>query len=246
MSTNNYTTWRDARIEQLLSQEKYDFQDLCDIVVILRGEGGCPWDREQDHHSIRTGLIEECYEVIEAIDNDDPLLLREELGDLLLQILFHADIEKDAGRFALNDVANDECVKMISRHPHVFGQVRVENSEEVLKNWDAIKTVEKQRLSLSDQLRSIPVIFPALIRAQKVGKKTGADAEQSVAELIDLLKAQLDVLKTSNNGQDQKEQYGDILFRMTSLARAMQLDSEEALSFSIERKIAKAEENSKK
>lgn len=233
----DYVAWRDARIDQLRTQSNYDFGDLCDVVVILRGEGGCPWDREQDHHSIRTGLIEECYEVIEAIDNEDPELLREELGDLLLQILFHADIEKDAGRFCLNDVANDECVKMIHRHPHVFGETKVKNSDEVLENWDAIKTQEKQRLSLSDQLNAIPAVFPALVRAQKVSKKLNDAGELDRAGLIDAIVSELEQLKACD-GEKSKEILGDALFCMTSLSRKLELDSEEALTRSIERKIA--------
>ncbi|MBR5615472.1 MAG: nucleoside triphosphate pyrophosphohydrolase, partial [Clostridia bacterium] len=138
MNEQAYIAWRDEKITELLSQSSYNFEDLCDVVTILRGVGGCPWDREQDHHSIRKGLIEECYEVVEAIDRDDAELLREELGDVLLQIVFHSDMEKDAGHFDINDVANDECVKMIHRHPHVFGQVKADTSEQVLANWEVI------------------------------------------------------------------------------------------------------------
>jgi len=124
------------KILSLLSKKTYTFDDLVDVVVVLRSEQGCPWDKEQTHKSIRNDFIEETYEVIEAIDTEDPVLLREELGDVLLQVVFHARIEEQEGRFDINDVANDICVKLIHRHPHVFGDVCADTSEQVLENWD--------------------------------------------------------------------------------------------------------------
>ena len=115
---------KSAKIEALLNAERYTFEDLVDIVEILRAPGGCPWDREQTHASIRKDFIEETYEVIEAIDKDDKALLREELGDVMLQVVFHAQIERETGEFDINDVANDICAKLIHRHPHVFGDVK--------------------------------------------------------------------------------------------------------------------------
>ena len=237
---NQYESWRDETIARLLAQSNYNFSDLCDIVTVLRGPGGCPWDIEQDHHSIRKGMIEECYEVVEAIDRDDPVLLREELGDVLLQIVFHADIEKDAGRFNVDDVANDECVKMIHRHPHVFGQVKADTSEQVLANWEVIKTQEKQRVSLADQLEAIPNILPALMRAQKVGKKASVDAEADKDALIGKVKDQLDVLTAATDPAQQKAALGQALFTMTSLARALELDAEEALVAHTDRLVESA------
>jgi tetrapyrrole methylase family protein/MazG family protein len=237
---NQYESWRNETIARLLAQTNYNFSDLCDIVTILRGPGGCPWDIEQDHHSIRKGMIEECYEVVEAIDRDDPVLLREELGDVLLQIVFHADIEKDAGCFNIDDVANDECVKMIHRHPHVFGQVKADTSEQVLANWEVIKTQEKQRVSLADQLEAIPNILPALMRAQKVGKKAGVDAKADKDELIDKIQNQLAVLVGTTDPAQQKAALGQALFTMTSLARALEADAEEALVAHTDRLIESA------
>jgi tetrapyrrole methylase family protein/MazG family protein len=237
---NQYESWRNETIARLLAQTNYNFSDLCDIVTILRGPGGCPWDIEQDHHSIRKGMIEECYEVVEAIDRDDPVLLREELGDVLLQIVFHADIEKDAGCFNIDDVANDECVKMIHRHPHVFGQVKADTSEQVLANWEVIKTQEKQRVSLADQLEAIPNILPALMRAQKVGKKAGVDAKADKDELIDKIQNQLAVLADTTDPAQQKAALGQALFTMTSLARALEADAEEALVAHTDRLIESA------
>ena len=127
-------------------KDNYKFEDLRAIMEMLRGEGGCPWDREQTHKSIRKDLIEETYEVIEAIDNDDAHLLCEELGDLLLQVVFHARISEEAGEFNADDVADGICKKLILRHPHVFGDVQVSSSGEVLDNWEKIKKEEKHDL----------------------------------------------------------------------------------------------------
>ena len=240
MNEQAYIAWRDEKITELLSRSSYNFEDLCDVVTILRGVGGCPWDREQDHHSIRKGLIEECYEVVEAIDRDDAELLREELGDVLLQIVFHSDMEKDAGHFDINDVANDECVKMIHRHPHVFGQVKADTSEQVLANWEVIKTEEKQRVSLSDQLQAIPPMLPALMRAQKVGKKMNADAELSDSELIERVSNDLGRMSDAVTAEEQKELLGNALFRLTTLCRRLGLDAEETLSATTEKTIRNA------
>lgn len=228
MSEQNYAAWRDARIARLLKQDKFDFYDLCDVIVILRGEGGCPWDREQDHHSIRKGLIEECYEVVEAIDREDSVLMREELGDVLLQIVFHADMEKDAGRFDIGDVIHDECVKMIHRHPHVFGHVKADTSDDVLRNWEIIKAEEKQRVSLADQLHAIPPMLPALMRAQKVGKKVKLNECPDLARLTSDMAAQLNDLNMAETMQ-AKEILGKILFQMTTVSACLGIEAEEAL-----------------
>ena len=184
---------RKEKIAYLLGKGEYRFDDLVLIVTLLRSEGGCPWDMEQTHKSLRTGFIEETYEVIEAIDTENPVLLREELGDVLLQVVFHADIEREEGRFDMDGVANDICAKLIHRHPHVFGEVEVKDAAEVLRNWDKIKGVEKQRVTHTDKLRSIPPMLPALMRAQKVGKKAKcfdfANAEEVLAKLDEENKA---------------------------------------------------------
>lgn len=232
-----YETWRDEKIRALTAKETYDFEDLRDVVTILRGVGGCPWDREQDHHSIRRGMIEECYEVVEAIDREDPVLLREELGDVLLQVLFHADMERDAGRFTFDDVAGDECAKMIHRHPHVFGTVKADTSAQVLENWEAIKTQEKQRVTLADKLNAIPPMLPALLRADKVGKKTESDAALSDAEMICALHENLDAFANAEGREEQARAMGELLFRLTGLCRRADIDGEEALSAETDRVI---------
>ncbi len=156
---------------KLKTEPKHDFTSLCELVAVLRSEEGCPWDREQTHASIRTDLIEETYEVAEAIDTDDRELLREELGDVLFQVIFHSRIEEEAGNFDVGDVIHDICAKMIYRHPHVFGEVQVDGSSQVLENWEVLKKKEKSRLTVKETMEAVPKQFPALIRAKKVEKK---------------------------------------------------------------------------
>lgn len=223
---------RKEKIEYLVNAEDYGFEDLVLIMQLLRAEGGCPWDMEQTHKSIRKDFIEETYEVIEAIDTDDPRLLREELGDVLLQIAFHSEIEREEGRFDIYDVTNDVCAKLIHRHPHVFGEISVENSEEVLVNWDKIKGEEKHRDTLTDKLRAIPPMLPALMRAQKVGKKASFfdfdTADAVIAKLYEETEEVKDAIARGNK-EDISEEIGDLLLTVTSLARKAGVDSEEAL-----------------
>ena len=220
------------KIKELLSKEAYRFDDLVSVVEILRSDIGCPWDREQTHKSIRKDLIEETYEVIEAIDTEDPKLMREELGDVLLQVVFHARIEQEEGRCSMDDVANDICVKLIHRHPHVFGDVVAETSEKVLSNWEKIKSEEKERVTVTDKLKAIPPMLPALMRAEKVGKKascfdfpTTADVIQKVYEELGEVKEAID----EGNVQHVEEEIGDLLLTVTSLCRKIGVEPEVAL-----------------
>ena len=135
------------------TKDKYSFDDLVEIVSLLRAPGGCPWDREQTHQSIKKNLIEEGYELIEAIDGGNPEKIADESGDLLLQVVFHAIIGKDSGEYEINDVTDAICRKLIHRHPHVFGEVEVADSGEVLKNWDAIKRADREQSSIAEELR---------------------------------------------------------------------------------------------
>ena len=223
---------RQEKISRLLNTQKYDFDDLVEIVTVLRSNGGCPWDKEQTHKSLRRDFIEETYEVIEAIDTEDPKLLREELGDVMLQVVFHADIEHEEGRFDIDDVANDICVKLIHRHPHVFGELKLDNSADVLENWDKIKGEEKQRNTLTDKLRSIPPMLPALMRAQKVGKKASFFDFETVDAVYDKLYEEISEVKEaaeSGDGAAVMEEMGDLLLTVTSLARKLGVDSEQSL-----------------
>ena len=152
-------------------KDSYDVNDLVEIVRILRSPGGCPWDAEQTHESIRRDFLEETYEVAEAIDEGSTEHLKEELGDVLLQVALHTRMEEEQGNFNLNDVADGVCKKLIYRHPHVFGDVSVSGTGEVLTNWDALKRKEKHQATHTDALNSVARSLPALWRAEKVQKK---------------------------------------------------------------------------
>lgn len=233
------------KISYLLEKETYDFEDLRTVMKVLRSENGCPWDREQDHHSIRSNLIEETYEVVEAIDTENAALLREELGDLLFQIMFHAELEDEKGSFAIDDVTDEICKKMISRHPHVFGNVEAKTTAQVLKNWDAIKTEEKQRLSLGDKLRAIPPMLPSLMRAAKVNKKAKLCEGISAQTLQQKLIEQANALSVEDSAPTQAaDQMGSLLLTVVQLCERMQVDAEEALQHTTDNLIEKIASNS--
>lgn len=223
-------------------KDHYSINDLLDIVRLLRSEGGCPWDREQTHQSIRSDLIEETCEVIEAIDLEDAELLREELGDVLLQVVFHCRIEEEQSSFKFDDVCDEVCKKLIIRHPHVFGDVTADTTDQVLKNWDTIKMETKGQERYTDTLTSVAKSLPALMRAQKVGKRAmraGMDfrcAEDAVA-CIGGEKAELDAAIASGNKADIEEEMGDLLFSCVNAARHLGIDAELALKSATEKFI---------
>ena len=221
------------KIDYLLKKENYSFDDLVTVVEVLRSDIGCPWDREQDHKSIRKDLIEETYEVIEAIDTDNSVLLREELGDVLLQVAFHTEIEKEKGVFTLEDVANDVCAKLIHRHPHVFGDVVAETPDRVLANWEVIKSEEKERKTVTDKLCAIPPMLPALMRAEKVGKKASCfdfpDADSVMLKVKEEL-AELEEAVMQENAENIEEEMGDLIFSVVSLCRKLHVEPEVALN----------------
>ncbi len=224
---------RDEKIKELLSKERYFFDDLVSVVELLRGEGGCPWDIEQTHKSIRNDFIEETYEVIEAIDTEDPVLLREELGDVMLQVVFHARISTEDNEFDINDVTNDICAKLIHRHPHVFGDVVAKTPTDVLKNWDAIKSEEKSRVTFTDKLRAVPPMLPALMRATKVGKKAKCFDFPTTEDVLDKISEELvEVSEAIDEGSAEhiSEEIGDLLLSITSLCRKLGVSAEEALN----------------
>lgn len=215
----------------LLNKERYDFYDLCDLMEILRAPGGCPWDREQTHASIRRDFIEETYEVVEAIDIGDKTLLCEELGDVLLQVAFHAQIEKEEQGFTMEDVTTGVVQKLIYRHPHVFADTVADTSDAVLVNWDKLKAKEKHRDTVTATLESIPKPLPALMRAEKVGKKaakvgfdfaTAADAAKKITE-------ETEELLTAEDST-RAEELGDLLFAVVNTARKYGISAEEALN----------------
>ena len=225
-----------------IRQDSYGLNDLEKIVTILRAPGGCPWDGEQTHESLRRGLIEESCEVIEAINEQNPEHLKEELGDVLLQVVFHADIEREAGRFTLDDVADGICKKLIFRHPHVFGDVQVSGSDEVLVNWDELKREEKHQESYTDTLTSVAKSLPALWRAEKVqkqAKKAGFDWSDAQGA-VDKLSEELSELKEAMaQGTNIHEELGDLLFAAVNVSRFVEADPEEALNAATEKFISR-------
>ena len=217
------------RASSLLKKEKYNFYDLVEIMEILRGVGGCPWDAEQTHESIRKNFIEETYEVIEAIDAKDTKLLQEELGDVMLQVVFHAQMEKEAGSFDIDDVANEVCAKLIHRHPHVFGDGDADTPDKVLKAWETIKNQEKSRVTLYEKLKSIPPMTPALMRAQKVSTKSGKYKNcEGSQEIADQILAEAQYIADQNN-EDLEKNVGNLLFLITALCGKEEIDAEKAL-----------------
>ncbi|EJO5347471.1 nucleoside triphosphate pyrophosphohydrolase [Clostridium botulinum] len=225
-----------------ISSKNYDFMDLLDIMDKLRGEDGCPWDKEQTHVSLKKYLIEESYEVIEAIDNKDIDMLVEELGDVLLQVVFHSQIGKEDGFFEIKDVIESICNKMINRHPHVFNDLKITSSNEVLKNWDEIKNKEQGNETYTDSIRHIAKTLPALMRADKVQKKAakvGFDwdkIEYAMEKVIEEYKEIEDVYKSKNKVKILEE-IGDLLFSVVNVARFLDIDPENALNYSIDKFI---------
>ncbi len=212
----------------------YGFEDLIEIMKLLRSPGGCPWDREQDHKSIRQNFIEETYEGLEAIDKEDKELLKEELGDVLLQVVFHSEMESEKGSFDINDVCDGICKKLIIRHPHVFSDVKADTTEQVLTNWDNIKMQTKSQKSQTQAMQSVSKALPSLMRSTKIQQKAakvGFDWE-NVDGAVDKLFEECNELKTAienNDKENQREELGDVLFSAVNVARFLGVDSEHAL-----------------
>lgn len=221
-------------------KNSYNVYDFKKIITLLRSENGCPWDKEQTHESIRRNFIEEVYEVIEAIDEKNTEHLKEELGDVLMQVIFHTDIEDELGNFNLDDVADNACKKLILRHPHVFGSTSAENSDEVLVNWEKIKREEKHQATVTDSLNAVAKSLPALWRAEKVQKKAakaGFDW-RDISGAVDKLQEELDELKEAiKTGTGAEEELGDLLFSAVNAARFLNTDPEDALNLSCDKFI---------
>ena len=214
---------------------KKDVHDLVNLIRTLRSEDGCPWDREQTHESIKNQLLEECYEVMDAIEKDDIDLLIEELGDVLLHVIFHAVIGEEDGYFNLSEVVDGVCNKMIYRHPHVFSNAMADTSEDVLKNWDDIKSQEKKFNTISEEIDAIANALPALLKAHKVQKKAarvGFDFENALEAAAKVQEELNEILNeyNSNNMERIIDEVGDLLFACVNLARLLKVDEEEALN----------------
>ena len=212
-------------------KDKYNVNDLVRIMEILRAPDGYMWDQAQDHHSIRQNFIEETYEACEAIDDNDTDHLKEELGDVLLQVVFHTQMEKEKGVFDLNDVADGVCKKLIFRHPHIFGDVKVGSTDEILSNWDDLKRKEKKQETDTSTLESVSKSLPSLIRAQKLQKKAakvGFDWPD-VSGALDKVEEELAEVRAAINGNgDIEEEIGDLIFAVTNVSRFVKVDSERA------------------
>jgi len=224
------------------NKPRYDVYDLKILMGLLRGPGGCPWDSEQTHESIRRNLLEEAYEAAEAIDNGDDALLIEELGDVLMQVVFHADIANGCGRFDLDDIADATCRKLIRRHPHVFGDVKARNGKESLVFWEDIKREEKLLDSAAGAMRSVAVSLPALWRAEKIQKKAakvGFDWPEHTGAL-DALREELRELEEAISlGGDVEGELGDLIFSAVNVARFFDVDPERALGLSSDKFISR-------
>jgi tetrapyrrole methylase family protein/MazG family protein len=223
-------------------QQNRTFGRLHEIVQILRSPEGCPWDREQTHASLRNNLIEETYEVLETIDDDDPDAMCEELGDLMLQVMLHSQMEEETGAFTVYDVIETLNEKLIRRHPHVFGHNKAENADEALVNWNAMKAEEKRKKGIDVQqlsvLSGVPRDLPGLMKAWKLQKKAASvgfdwsdirdvfgKVEEEMVELKETMAAH-----TPEARQHQMEELGDLLFALVNLARFLKVDPEEALA----------------
>ena len=227
-----------VKIKVAKEDGKYSMDELLEIMRILRAPGGCPWDIEQTHKSIRNDLLEEAYEVADAIDKADDTALVEELGDLLLQVVFHSAIAQEEESFDYTDVVDGIAKKLVLRHPHVFRDAKAENSSEVLDLWDEIKREEKHQTSAAETLRSVPEAFPALMRSAKVQKR----AAKAGLNLFDPIKTgalltsfyELEGAVAAKDMKAARDAYGEMLFMLSRVGKAIGADPEETLNTATE------------
>lgn len=229
-----------------MTKDTYTFNELLEIMNLLRSESGCPWDREQTHDSLKRYLIEETYEVLDAIDSEIPAKLTEELGDLLLQIVFHSQLAKEAGTFNIDDVINSISKKMVSRHKHVFGGSKLKTAQDVIDVWDSNKQKEKGIPTVTNMMREIPSGMPALMRSFKVQQKAakvGFDWDD-IKYVYDKIHEEIEELKSASQEKDlQKtsDELGDLLFAVVNLSRFLNVHPEISLAQTTERFINRFE-----
>ncbi|MBQ3553350.1 MAG: nucleoside triphosphate pyrophosphohydrolase [Clostridia bacterium] len=229
-----------------IGKKDYTFDDLIGIIKMLRSEDGCPWDRVQTHDSVKMNLIEESYEAIEALDSGDKDAFADELGDVLLQVVFHSCIGESDGTFTINDVLRHVCDKMISRHTHIFGTDKAATPEEVLDTWDKNKQKEKGNTSITQDLKDVCSYLPALMRAQKVSKKSaksGLDWE-NISDVLSQLKSEIKELEdaiASGNTAYIEDELGDVIFTAVNVARFADIKAETALNHSTDKFITRFE-----
>jgi MazG family protein len=220
------------------------FSRLVDIMARLRGPNGCPWDREQTPESLRPYLLEEAYEVLEAIERGDPAAVRDELGDVLLQVVFQSQLAAEAGRFTVADVAQAISDKLVRRHPHVFGDVHVDGADEVVRNWNRIKAEERKAAGVEGVLAGVPAALPALVRAQRLGERArhlGLDW-RAVGEVFDKVHEEERELTEAIESGDPaaiEHELGDLLLTLTSVARHLGVSAELALRAAADRFVAR-------
>lgn len=217
-----------------MSSRMEEFDRLVEVMAQLRGPDGCPWDREQTHQTLKPYLLEECYEALEAVDARDDEKLCGELGDVLLQVVFHAQLAAERHRFNIRDVCNRIVEKLLYRHPHVFGDVEVSDSEQVLRNWEQLKRREREAPAQESALDGVPSVLPALKQAtalQKKASRVGFDWDD-VSGPVRKLHEELDEFSEARDDEDREamtQELGDVLFALVNVARLLGIDSEDAL-----------------
>ena len=229
-----------------MSEKRYTINDLLEIMETLRSPNGCPWDKVQTHESIKKSMIEESYEAIDALDSGDDKAFANELGDVLLQVVFHAQIAKGRNAFDFDDVVNEICTKLVTRHTHVFGKEHAGDEKEALDNWEKNKKKEKGLKTYTETLRDVPKYYPALMRAEKVQKKAkGAGFDwDNIADVYAKVYEEADEIKEAqSNGTaaDVEEEYGDFLFAAVNLGRFLGVTPETALTKASEKFIDRFE-----
>jgi len=230
----------------MLKKTKYTFEDLIEIMKMLRSENGCPWDREQTHESLKKYLIEEAYEVLEAIDSGEKHKMCEELGDLLLQVVFHSQIALENGSFCMDDVIDGICKKLIMRHSHVFGNDNANTADDVMTFWEANKKKEKNYKTQTDVLKSVPANLPALMRSYKVQQKASDagfdwdDIKDAILKLYEEI-AELQNVYKSKDMEIITDEVGDVLFSVVNVCRFLKVQPEIALSKTTEKFIKRFE-----
>lgn len=226
----------------LAKKERFNFDDLSEVVAVLRGENGCPWDKAQTHQSIRENMAEEAYEAMEAIDEEDPYMLEEELGDVLLQVSLHSQIAKEDGEFSVGDVITGITKKMITRHTHIFGDEKAESAEDSLDIWEKNKREEKHQETFTDTLLAVPKTLPALKKAQKIKKrasKAGFDWADASGVLAKVKEELSELEEAMENDTNIAEELGDLLFAVSCLASHLKLDAERELDFACKKFVSR-------
>jgi tetrapyrrole methylase family protein/MazG family protein len=213
------------------NKKKYTLNNLLEIMKVLRSDNGCPWDKAQDHQSIKYALLEEACEAMESLDKKGYEAFADELGDVLLQVVFHSQIGSENGTFTIDDVLNKICTKLITRHTHIFGDDKSDSSDNALDIWEQNKKKEKGLMSTTEIMKDVCSYLPQLIRAEKVQKKAakvGFDLD-NIDGAYDKLKEEVDELKSAKTQSDIEEEFGDLLFSCVNIARFLKVNPEEAL-----------------